>query len=335
MKHAKKVLTITLNPCIDRTIYFKSFKQGATNYVDNQTEEAAGKGINVAIALAHIGVPVKALGFSYKENAAYLYEKLDKEKVPYAFVELHGRMRVNQKLFDLSTREMTECNERGRPVSEKDVSQVLELLEKELQDASLLVLSGSVPPGIDKNIYARMIHMAHDKGVKTILDASGELMRLGCEEKPYLIKPNREEFVETFLTDKVFLQTDAFSEAKIPGVGAEYEQLRANGCCETASQFRNVEELMQETASSLIAFGITYVCISLGKEGVLLINESGAVKYPAKPADVQSLQGAGDAMVAGLCKAIYEDDEKNMAEYALLLAASTISLPGTCMGILE
>ena len=297
MKHEKKVLTMTLNPCIDRTIYFKNFKQGATNYVDKQTEEAAGKGINVAIALAHIGVPVKVLGFSYSENAACLYEKLDAERVLYEFVELPGRMRINQKLFDLSTKEMTECNERGAQVSEEALLKVLTLLEKELDEAAILVLSGSVPPGANKDIYARMIRMAHEKGVKTILDASGELMRLGCMEKPYLIKPNKEEFMEVFLTDG--------------------------------------EEKMCKVAGELVASGISHVCISLGKEGLLLINENGVRKYPAKPADVQSLQGAGDAMVAGFCKAIIENDEKNMAEYALLMAASTISLPGTCMGTLE
>ena len=312
----KKVLTMTLNPCIDRTIYFKTFKQGATNYVDNLTEEAAGKGINVAVGLAHIGVPVKALGFAYADNAGLLYDKLDKEQIPHAFVELPGRMRVNQKLFDLSTREMTECNERGLAVNSDDIERIMRLLEKELQDAEILVLSGSVPPGVEKDIYARMIRMAHEKGVKTVLDASGEAMELGCEEKPYLIKPNREEFVAAFLQENSNMkETDKRTEGGM-----------LSG---------NMEQKILEKAEELAASGIKYVCISLGEEGMLLTDKDGTQKYPAKATDIQSLQGAGDAMVAGLCKAIYEKEEKNMAEYALTMAASTISLPGTRMGTLE
>lgn len=306
---------MTLNPCIDRTIYFKKFKQGATNYVDNLTEEAAGKGINVAVGLAHIGVPVKALGFAYADNAAFLYAKLEAEQIPYAFVELPGRMRVNQKLFDLSTREMTECNERGQAVNSDGMERIMRLLEKELQDAEIIVLSGSVPPGVEKDIYARMIRMAHEKGVKTLLDASGELMRLGCGEKPYLIKPNEEEFIAAFLQD-------------------DGNKITVDKQTDDRLLSEKMEPRVLEKAQELAASGIRYVCISLGEDGMLLTDKNGTQKHPAKSADIRSLQGAGDAMVAGLCKAIYEKEEKNMAEYALTMAASTISLPGTCMGTL-
>jgi 1-phosphofructokinase len=80
--------------------------------------------------------------------------------------------------------------------------------------------------------------------------------------------------------------------------------------------------------------GIHYVCISLGKEGIMLVDKYGVHSYAAEPADIKSLQGAGDALVAGICKAIYEKEEKKMAEYALKMAASTISLEGSRMGTL-
>ena len=96
----KKVLTMTLNPCVDRTIYFDNFQVGGTNIVKRAIEEAAGKGINVAVGLKHLQVPVKALGFAYKADLAMLYGKLQQEKVEYQFVEVNGRLRVNQKLFD-------------------------------------------------------------------------------------------------------------------------------------------------------------------------------------------------------------------------------------------
>jgi len=308
----KKVLTMTLNPCIDKTIYMETFQVGVTNIVRKTVEEAAGKGINVAVGLKHLDVPVKAMGFAYKEDKDKLYGKLDAEQIPYSFVEVEGSLRVNQKIFDESKSEMTECNEKGTPVRQEDVERLLEILQDELVDASILVLSGSVPPGVDKDIYAIMTSMAYEAGVKVVLDASGELLTEGIKAKPYLIKPNREEFERTFLQKE--------------GV-----------------EINDAEELVMSMCSELLSDGLTYICLSLGAEGAMLVSKEGrpvsdekesliTAKRPAIPVSVRSLQGAGDAMVAGLCKAIYEEREDKMLDYALAMAASTIALEGTAIG---
>lgn len=296
----KKVLTMTLNPCIDRTVYMKSFQVGRTNIVNKVIEEAAGKGINVAVGLKHLQVPIKAMGFVYKEDSSKLYGKLETEHIPYTFVEVDGRLRVNQKLFDESRAEMTECNEKGMPVSKEDIDKLFGLLKNELCEASILVLSGSVPPGVDKDIYAVMTSMANEAGVKVVLDAVGDLLREGVKAKPYLIKPNQEEFVKTFL------QEENLSDAYI-----------------------------QRIAKELLSNGLNYVCLSLGADGAMLISKNTIEKRPAISVPIRSLQGAGDAMVAGLCKAICDNEEDKMLEYALNMAASTITLEGTQMGDLN
>jgi 1-phosphofructokinase len=322
----KRVLTMTMNPCIDRTIYLTQFRAGETNYVDNIMEEAAGKGINVAVGLAHLYVPVKALGFAYTEDACILYDKLDAEGIEHAFVQLPGRMRVNQKLFDKSTREMTECNERGCPVKTEDVDLLMEVLRRELREASLLVLCGSVPPGVDLNIYGKMTKMAHDAGVPVVLDATGKLLLEGIKENPYLIKPNLDEFVATFLTEK-WAETECVDTCVSDQPAANFET-------DYGTAWDVKKQKVAQTASKLVESGIHYVCISLGKEGIMLVDKYGVHSYAAEPADIKSLQGAGDALVAGICKAIYEKEEKKMAEYALKMAASTISLEGSRMGTL-
>lgn len=311
----KKVLTLTLNPCIDRTEYYDTFQVGATNIVKKSIEEAAGKGINVAVGLKHLDVPVKAMGFAYKEDLHKLYEKLDAEQIPYSFVEVDGHLRVNRKLFDESKSEMTECNEKGMPVTAEDIAALLQMLREELTDASIFVLSGSVPPGVDTDIYAVMISMANEADVKVILDASGKLLAEGIKEGPYLIKPNKEEFVNTFVETPVTADGEAW------------------------------EDSLESIAEQLIAQGLTHICLSMGEDGAVLWsrqeNAGGTAvniiknKRPAIPVAVRSLQGAGDAMVAGLCKAIYENNEKQMLDYALAMAASTIELEGTQMGTIN
>lgn len=319
----KKVLTMTLNPCIDRTVYFETFQAGVTNIVKKTMEEAAGKGINVAVGLKHLNIPVKAMGFAYKEDKYKLYGKLDAEQIEYSFVEVEGRLRVNQKLFDESKAEMTECNEKGMPVTKGDVECLLALLKEELPEASILVLCGSVPPGVEKDIYARMTAMANDAGVKVILDASGDLLLEGVKATPYLIKPNKEEFIKTFLSDDI-RQT-------------------------VADDMGVTEPVLMDICSGLLTSGLSHICLSLGAGGAMLISrkksetveekdlsaaQPGIItdKRPAIPVSVRSLQGAGDAMVAGLCKAIYEEKEEKMLDYALAMAASTIALEGTQMG---
>ncbi len=318
----KKVLTMTLNPCIDRTVYMESVQVGGTNIVKKVMEEAAGKGINVAVGLKHLNVPVKAMGFSYKEDKDKLYGKLEKEQVPHSFVEVEGRLRVNQKLFDESRSQMTECNEKGMQVSEKDMQKLLGLLAIELADTSVLVLSGSVPPGVAKDIYAVMTNMANKAGVKVVLDASGELLTEGIKANPYLIKPNREEFVKTFVP-----------EEKRNVKTLDWENTEAG----------YDDEIIISKAKELLIENLRYICVSLGEEGAMLIRREQtdggilnptvvADKRPAISVPVRSLQGAGDAMVAGICKAIHENAEEKMLDYALHMAASTIMLEGTRMG---
>lgn len=316
----KKVLTMTLNPCIDRTEYYDSFQVGATNIVKKAMEEAAGKGINVAVGLSHLNVPVKAMGFAYKEDKDKLYEKLDAEQIQHSFVEVAGRLRVNRKLFDESKSVMTECNEKGMPVTAEDIEALLRILCEELEDTSILVLSGSVPPGVDKDIYARMTTMANKAGVKVVLDASGELLLEGIKAKPYLIKPNKEEFQKSFLKNEK--------------INTELDDTELS------------EQILVDVSKGIVKGGLSYVCLSLGADGAMLIShkmsesvdEKGSFRVDKRPAimvTVRSLQGAGDAMVAGLCKAIYEGREEKMLDYALAMAASTISLEGTQMGNIE
>ena len=124
-----------------------------------------------------------------------------------------------------------------------------------------------------------------------------------------MIKPNVDEFTTTFFGGK---------DEKKKG------QIKLQG-----------EGNLEQKAMELVGDGIPYVCISMGKEGMLLADKSGTHRHPAIETDVKSLQGAGDAMVAGLCKGICEKREDKMAEYALELAASTICLEGTQMGYLQ
>lgn len=296
MDMKKHITTVTLNPCIDRTITIEDFKIGATNYVIESREEVAGKGINVALALQHLEVPVKSIGFGFISDYDKMISLFRKEQLSYELIKTMGTLRVNLKVFSKKTKQMTECNEKGYLTEQTDLARFYQLLEEELLYTRILVVDGSVPEHVKDDCYAKMIRMASDHNIPTILDASGALLLNGIKENPFLIKPNKDEFIKTF-------------------------------ACE--------EKDIEKKAVELVKNGIAYVCISLGEKGAMLVSKNGIQKMPAIKVPVCGLQGAGDAMVAGICKALWDKKEQMILPYALVSAASSVMLEGTQMGTLD
>ena len=292
----KHITTVTLNPCIDRTIILDNFKPGGTNHVKNIREDIAGKGINVAVALKYFEIPCKCIGFGFDRDFEKMVNFFEEHSLLHGLVRTEGNSRVNLKIFDNDTKQMTECNEKGKLTNKESMNEFYHMLKDELTQAQLLVVDGSVPQGVESDCYAKIICEASTHDVPVILDATGDLLLEGIKEKPFLIKPNKEEFCNTF-------------------------------CCE--------EKDMEKKALELVKNGIQYVCISLGEEGAMLVTQKGIQKMPAISVPVRSLQGAGDAMVAGMCKAIWDKNESQLLTYALCSAASAVSHEGTQMGSLD
>ncbi|MCL1807729.1 MAG: PfkB family carbohydrate kinase [Oscillospiraceae bacterium] len=179
------VVTVTLNPAVDVTARIGSLRPGQTNRLDESTVNAGGKGVNAARMIKELGGNVIAVGFA---DALFVQKLHDLE---HRFYET-AQTRINMKVID-SSGGMTELNSPGAPVG-TEAHRWLEQLFLELcVPGTIFVLSGSLPPDSDPGLYARYIHMLHEKGAKIVLDASGEALRLGAAAKPYVIKPNRDE----------------------------------------------------------------------------------------------------------------------------------------------
>ena len=288
------ILTVSLNPCIDRTIEIEKFLYGGTNKVLKTREDISGKGINVSIALQNLGVSNKATGFCFSEDEVRLRRFFDNLHCPYHFHTVQGSLRVNVKIFDTEKRVMSEFNDKGREVTKADVSAFLSLMEKEWEGTDILVVDGSVPPGVPRSIYKELILMAKERGIKTVLDASGDLLALALEARPYFVKPNREE-LEAFY----------------------------------GKPFKDTKEMIG-FGRTLLQKGIRYLCISLGEEGALFLTAEKC--YRAKPVKilVQGVQGAGDSMVAGACLAMTEGlPDEEIFRYAVACATGSLLHPGT------
>lgn len=214
-------------------------------------------------------------------------------------VTLPAAMRVNMKLFESTTGVMSEVNEKGELISAEELQQlfqtyqrVLESLDKE----SIVILTGSIPPGVPVDIYYTMIQMAKAHGIRVLLDASGEPLLRGADAVPFAMKPNQDEI------------------GQILG--------------------RNIETLEEaiEGARELISRGVEYCCVSLGGEGAVLVTQNHAYRAPAMKVEVRGIQGAGDSLVAGMTIALMQGKtDREALQYAMAAAGGSVMREGTLM----
>ncbi len=286
--------TITLNPCIDKTLVIEKFHYGGMNRVLSKREDVSGKGINVAVALTNLGVPVRTLGIRYSGGEAYLQESLLKLGITYESVLAQGYLRENVKVLDTASGITTELNQKGAPLSRDKLREFDLLLDRVLPELSILVITGSVPPGVDTGYYAEIIDRANRLGVKTILDAEGELLRKGMAARPTVVKPNLYELETAF------------------GV--------------SLSGLEDAREICQKITDS----GVGVVCLSAGKEGALITDGTESYLCRPTPMEVKSTQGAGDSMVAGICMAMERGRPlADLLRYGVSAAQGSLRLEGT------
>jgi 1-phosphofructokinase family hexose kinase len=184
------ILTVTLNTAIDRTMAVPNFRQGNRHRSVESRSVAGGKGINVARALALLGKPVIATGLAGGPTGQRLIEELNEESILHDLTPIAEESRINLAVIDPTSGEQTEINERGPEVSEQEVEVFLARLDYLARGARICVLAGSVPPGVDPEIYARMVRELRGRGVTVVLDSDGQPMRAGIRAAPSLVTPN-------------------------------------------------------------------------------------------------------------------------------------------------
>jgi 1-phosphofructokinase len=288
------VVTVTLNPALDKTITVKSLKIGGLNRAQDMRIDPGGKGINVAKVLKNFKVDALAAGLTAGFQGQLLLEYLEEENIKTSFISAEGETRTNSKIVDEKAKVTTEINEPGFFVTPKILAHFNERLSNLLDYSSILVLGGSLPPGVPEDIYRIYVEMANSKGVRTILDADGKALEEGIKAVPFAIKPNIYE-LEKLVGMKLLTEKEILSAGR-----------------------------------NLIEQGVSMVLISMGKEGAVILNNKEAYRVNSFSIIPKSTVGAGDSMVAALAYTLLEN--KTLEEIALWTTAAgtiTASKPGT------
>jgi 6-phosphofructokinase 2 len=286
------VLTLTINPAVDRTITVDRLVFEDRGYILDRAEAAGGRGINASQVIHQFGGKTMALLTSGGENGAKMEASLGRMGFPYQIVRVRQETRTN---FTISDRQglTVKLNEIGAPLEPHEINQIRDAVNTHLKKARWLMICGSLPPGVPPHFLCEVIQMAKKHDVKTLLDSDGEALVHAIECKPTVITPNQPE-AERLLGRALITRTQCLEAIeRIKGMGAES------------------------------------VILSLGSRGAIGYGPDGI--FEALPPRIEAVCpiGAGDALAAAF---VWSFDKKKTFQEALrwAVAAGTAKtlLPG-------
>ncbi len=294
------IITLTLNPAVDKTMEIDNFEVDSVNRVGSVRLDAGGKGINVSKVIKVLGEESLAMGILAGKAGEFVLNRLNDFGIENDFVFIDGETRTNIKIVDKTKGTNTDINEKGPSVPSDKIQLTIDNVMGKIQKDSILVLSGSVSNNIHSEIYKELIIMAKQKGARTILDADGELLKKGLEGGPYLVKPNIHE-LERLYGVKIHNTTEAI-----------------------------------ELAKRMFDQGVQLVVLSLGASGSVFLTKEKDILVQGIKVDTVSTVGAGDSMVAAMAVALKRSYSIEEA-LTLAVAASTASVmtSGTEPGDIE
>jgi tagatose 6-phosphate kinase len=184
------ILTVTLNAALDVTYELPGVTWGGSNRVTTVRRRAGGKGVNVARVAAALGSPVLATGLVGGGVGDMIRADLDQAGVPHSFTPVRQRSRQTVTVVETHGAETTVFNEPGPRITPGEWDAFLAHYRWLMPQTRLVVLSGSLPPGVPDDAYAALAGQAY---VPVIIDADGDALAQGVTARPALVKPNAEE----------------------------------------------------------------------------------------------------------------------------------------------
>lgn len=297
---SKPILTLTVNPALDRIISVDRLVFEDRAYIESTTEAAGGRGINAARVLTSFGSEVIAITTSGGENGRCFEKHLQDDRFGKEIVKIENEIRINLTISDRQGLSI-KLNEVGPALSVPEQKNIIAATGKLLPKASWLMLCGSVPPGMDPHFYTKLIELAAKHKVETLLDTDGDALLHGLEAKPTLVKPNQ----------------------------SEAERLLNTALITRSQQIDAVQRIK--------ALGPKSVVLSLGSRGVIAATSTeGILEVIPPPIDARCPIGAGDAMSAVIVWSLNRGDSFSDAlRWGVAAGTATSKLPGITLANLE
>ena len=288
------IITVTLNPALDKTLTIPGFALDAVNRVVSGRLDAGGKGVNVSKVLKSLGIESLATGFLGGATGAMIADALERLQIPSEFVYTAGETRTNLKVFDPKNHTYTDLNEPGAAVSADDLTRLRKKLCDRAAPGDTVLFAGSLPSGVPADVPAAWAAELKARGVLVAVDQDGEALREMIKTRPFFIKPNEHELRELMALPDTEIVT------------------------------------LCSAAWALVRHGVRHVAVSLGEKGALFADADGILLARGPRVEAVSTVGAGDALTAAyLCALERESPREDAARIAIAAATAKVTCPGS------
>jgi tagatose 6-phosphate kinase len=265
------ILCITLNPIIDKILKVDKFRQGGSAHSTEIKLFGGGKGNNVARVLKGLGIDVLAFNLLGGFEGSQLKAILDTEGIKNDEFVIKGRTRIHNFILEETSGRLTDIYEPSPEIAAGEKRLILKKIKNLIKFSRFVVISGSSPGQLAEDIFFETVIAANKNGLKTIVDTSGNALKIALKGRPFLIKPNKEE-TEEIINKKIKNQNDIID----------------------ALDFYESE-------------GIKISVISMGRLGAYIRYEGKTFKAQTPDVAAANSFGSGDCMVAGFIKGILQD----------------------------
>lgn len=292
----KHILSITPNPALDLSGVVDNIVPNEKCYVHDEIKSPGGNGINAARILTRLKIPVITTGFVGGSTGQEIKSLLDREGVKTSFLQVAGHSRICVTVSNRKDHQQTRLTFPGPKISKTEGRQLFDFINRG-KNISLLIFGGSLPEGFPTSEILRVMKLARQKKIVTVVDCPGRFLPELIKGQPLLIKPNLIEFQEL--------------------IGKKVKTISA----------------VKKQAHSLLN-QVPYICISSVEGGALLVTKEGAWFGRIPKVKIRSTVGAGDSMVGAMVAQIAQGKTlpENMLRWGLAAAAATLSKMGTTLG---
>ena len=259
-----KILTITANPAVDRVYFVEDFKIGEVHRPVKNVFSAGGKGINVSRVCKLLDADIIATGFLGGYMGDYIRSQLKNLDINDCFTQINGETRICINISDKNG-VSSEILEGGPIITAYEKERFIESFKERILDCEIITVSGSLPQGLNSDFYITIADIAKEYNKRIIFDTSGKALEDVIENKPFMVKPNKDEFL------------------KLAG-WSDFDPKRA---------------LM-----FLKDKGVEVPFVSLGKDGAVAIINQKFYKFSVPTIDVVNTVGSGDSTIAGIAVGI-------------------------------
>lgn len=288
------IFTLTMNPCLDRFLYVDDIVPDDTIRVKNVKDYPAGKGIDVSRVIEELEgetAAITIIGGKTGENILYMLQEEGVITIP---VWIKSETRTNIMLQ--SNKSQYRMSLPTYEINNNDIELIRDIIKKFIKKDSTIVISGSLPNGLNKDFYRKIIKDLSKDKIKVYFDADGELLKEGIKSSPYCIKPNIHEL----------------------------ERL-------TGKKLNNENEIINEVKKLKKEYSIDIILVSLGEKGAMAFSKDEIFLCEPIKIKPKSAVGAGDSFLAAF--AYYKETLNKTFEESLKAAnaagAATALTPGT------